>query len=198
MNMSEPIPTLGQKVTKLIAESPFKNPLNFHKEIKRICDEDAISISHLYNVVNDKKRVKDTILFQIATALGVGLFELRKGTTSEPPAEGPSQGVFHYNKSAILYKLYNGLPFNPQMIKIKGRGKTIEEREEITGFQCFIFVMVIRGEVNLVLKHKDGNTESKKLKLDDRHCFNSGDFYYFENKSKQFSKVLLIKFTKPI
>ena len=58
--------------------------------------------------------------------------------------------------------------------------------------------MVIRGEIDLVIKQRDGNTEYKKLKLDERHCFNSGDLHYFENKSKQFSKILLIRFTKPV
>ncbi len=197
--MKEKIPTLGEKIAKLIAESPFENPLKFHEEIERRCGKDAIKQRRLYFVINyrGKRQHKDTVLYQIASALGMEIHELIQGTTSEPPVEGPSQGVFPYNKSAILYNLYHGLPFKPQIIKMRGHGKTIEEREAIKGFQCFKFVVVTRGEVDLVIKHRDGNTECIKLKLDGRHCFNSGDLHYFENKSKQFSKILLIRFTKP-
>ncbi len=192
------IPTLGQKIAKLIAENPHKNPFNFYKAIVKRFGKDTISQRYLYNVINDRNKAKDTVLYQIASTLGMEIHELVQGTTSEPPVEGPSGGIFPYNKSAILYNLYHGLPFKPQMIKIRGRGKTVEEREEIPGFICFIFVMVIRGEIDLVTKHQDGNTECIKLKLDGRHCFNSGDLHYFENKSKQFSKILLIRFTKPV
>ena len=70
--MTETRPTLGQKITKLIVESPFKNPLNFHNEIVRRFGEDAMSQRHLYNVINDhSKRPKDIILSQIATTLKI-------------------------------------------------------------------------------------------------------------------------------
>ena len=131
------VPTLGQKVAKLITESPFKNPLNFHREIERKFGTDAISISHLYNVVNDKKRARDTVLYQIALSLGMEIYDLRKGTTSEPPDEGPSHGVYPYNKSAILYNLYHGLPFKPQMIKIKGKSKNARRTRRNTRFSVF-------------------------------------------------------------
>jgi hypothetical protein len=202
--MTETRPTLGQKLAKLIAESPFKNPLNFHKEIVRRFGEDAMSQRHLYNVINDySKRPKDIILHQIATALKIEFYELIKKTTSEPPAEGPSRGIFPYGPKsndhlAILRLLYHGLSFEPYMIKMKRHGRTIEENEIKDGLRCFRFVLVIRGTVELTIKHQDGNTECIKLKLDDCHCFNSEEPHYFENKSRQFSKILLIKFTKPI
>lgn len=205
INMDQAKPTLGQKISKLIAASPFQNPLNFHKEIEKRFGKSAIKQRRLYFVLNyqGKRKIKDEVIHQIASALKMKFYELIEGTTSEPPAEGPSQGFFPYgpksnDKLAILLELYHGLPFTPQMIKMKKHGKTIEESEVKPGLRCFRFVLVLRGAAELTIKHKNGNTESIKLKLDDCHCFNSEEPHYFENKSRQFSKILLIKFTKSI
>ena len=205
MSMNEKIPTLGEKIANLIAESPFKNPLNFHKEIERRCGKDAIKQRRLYFVINYRgnRKHKETVLYQIASALGMEIYELVEGTTSEPPAQGPSHGVFPYGaipntKAAILRNLYHGLSFKPQMIQIKGLGTTVEENEEIEGFQCFKFVVLIRGEVDLVIKHKDDETERIALKLNEGYNFDSGNLHYFENKSKQFSRIMIIGHRTPV
>lgn len=89
--MIESIPTLGEKISRLIKESQYKTPHAFHKAIIEMSGKDAIPLKSLYNVLNDQHVPKETTLFQIAAALDVGIFDLRKGTTSEPPAEGPSR-----------------------------------------------------------------------------------------------------------
>lgn len=265
--MIESIPTLGEKISRLIKESQYKTPHAFHKAIIEMSGKDAIPLKSLYNVLNDQHVPKETTLFQIAAALDVGIFDLRKGTTSEPPAEGPSQGVFPYNESATLYNLYYGLPFKIQMIELKGAdtitkkslskigpsgpsilnkliksnalesissravsikgsldeirdatkeiagtdfdkiwavlrgslsGRTDEEKEEIGGSSCFKVVVPTKGDINLVIKRHDGKSERIELKVNAAYKFNSGDFHYFENRSKQFSRILVLSYLVPI
>jgi len=195
---------LGQKVVQLIENSPFKSPLNFHKEIIRRYGNDAIKQRRLYWVINYRgnRRIKDEVISQIATALKLKFYELVSGTTSEPPAEGPSKAFFPYgpksnDNAAILYNLYHGLPFKPQRIKISGRASTIEENEVIKGFQCFKLAVLEKGLVELVIKHKNGETERVDLKSSEGFNFNSGEPHYFENKSKLTSKIFVISYLKP-
>ena len=265
---------LGQKIAKLIEESPFKNPLNFHKEIvRRFGDgtvtkakfseatsngdkilneliknkvvkditstevrvnpnldkkenlvrqiakndfdkvwgvlqqyrEAAIKQRRLYFVLNyrGERKHPDQVLHQIASALKIKFYELTDGTTSEPPAEGPSHAFFPYgpktkDHAASLYNLYQGLPFKPQRIKIMGRESTIEENEVINGFNCFKFIALERGQVDLIIKHKDGQTERIVLELDKGYNFNSGEPHYFENTSKQVSKIFVICYLRAL
>ena len=269
----EKIP-LGEKILKLIEESPFKNPLNFHREIVRrfgdgtipkkeiieacsngstilnelikakilkiISDTDvrassplekietpirkiakndfekiwpifqlhpdgAIKQRRLYFVITyrGKRKHKDEVLHQIASALRVKYYELTEGTTSEPPAEGPSHGFFPYgpksnDNSAFLCNLYQGLKaFKPQTVKILSRGSTIEENEVIEGKKCFKFVTLKKGNIDLVIKHRDGNVERITLIDDEGYKFDSGELHHFENKSKQVSKAFVVSYLEP-
>ena len=203
--MNESMPTLGQKIAKLIEESPFKNPLNFHKEIVRRFGDDAIKQRRLYFVINYRgnRKHKDEVLHQIAVSLKIKFHELAKGTTSEPPAEGPSHGTFPFGPKpndhvAELRNLYQGIPFKPQRIKIQALGRTIEENEIISGVKCFNFVSLERGEIDLVIKHQNGKMERIALKPDEGYNFNSEELHYFENKSRQFAKVFVIRYQKPV
>jgi len=267
--IKEKIP-LGEKIQRLIEESPFKNPLNFHREIVRrfgdgtipkkefleacpngsailndlikakivkvVSDSDvrvgpyleknetairkiakndfskiwqifllhpdgAIKQRRLYFVITyrGKRKHKDEVLHQIASALKIKFYELTNETTSEPPAEGPSHGFFPYgpktnDNGAFLCNLYQGLPFKPQTVKIMGRESTIEENEVIEGKKCFKFVTLIKGNVDLVIKHSDGNSERITLEQDEGYKFDSGELHHFENKSKQISKVFVVSY----
>jgi hypothetical protein len=265
--MNETRPTLGQKISKLIKESQYKTPHGFYKAIQEMSGKDAISEKSLYNVLGDQRVNKETTLFQIAAVLGMEIFELRKGTTSEPPTKGPSKGVFQYNESSTLYNLFYGLPFKVQMIEIKGAdtitkrhfskigsngtsilnklikndilenissravrikgnldetknkireiagndfdkvlailqgslsGRTIEENEEIEGSKCFRVAILAKGDANLIIKHRDGKTECIELRVHAAYHFDSGEFHYFENRSKQFARIVLLSYLEPI
>jgi hypothetical protein len=73
-------------------------------------------------------------------------------------------------------------------------GKTSEEKEILDGVKCFKVVVPTKGEVNLVLKHSDGRIERIELKLNTAFEFNSGETHYFENRSKQFSRILVLSY----
>ena len=161
-------------------------------------DSQVGGISKTINYRGNRKH-KDEVIHQIATALKIEFYELIKGTSSEPPPEGPSQGFFPYgpksnDNAAFLHNLYQGLPFRPQKIKIMGRQSTIEENEAKEGKNCYKFVTLERGQVDLVIKHRDGNTERITLVLDEGYKFDSGELHHFENKSKQISKVFVVSY----
>jgi hypothetical protein len=190
-------PTLGQNIKALIKESPYKNLLAFHRAIVAYAEGDAISYSSLHNVVNDTKRPEERTLYQIALVLKMKISDLRKGTTSEPLETGPSTGSFPYNESSVLYNLYSGLPFAPQLIKIKGLGATSEEKEFVSNSKSYKFFYICRGTVDLVLKHEDTGLDRREFRKGDVFCFDASILHYFENRKVQYAEILLVSFTKP-
>ena len=194
--MEEIKPTLGQNIRALIKKSPYKNLLTFHRAIVDYAEGDAISYSSLHNVVNDTKRPEERTLYQIALVLKMKISDLRKGTTSEPLETGPSTGFFPYNETSVLYNLYSGLPFAPQLVKIKGHGTTSEEKEFISNAKSYKFFYICRGTVDLVLKHEDTGLDRREFRKGDVFCFDASVLHYFENRKVQYAEILLVSFTK--
>ena len=195
--MEEIRPTLGKKISQLITKSSYKSLLAFHRAIQDYAGEDAISYSSLHNVVNDIKEPEERTLYQIALVLKMKISDLREGTTSEPPESGPSSGYYPYNETSILYNLYNNLPFQPQLIKIKGRGHTSEEKEFISDAKCFKLVYICRGIVQLVINRKDTGIDRRELKKGDVYCFDATDLHHFENRKVQYAEIHITVFSKP-
>ncbi len=189
-------PTLGQHIKDLIKKSPYKNLLAFHKAIVEYAEGDAISYSSLHNVVNDTKRPEERTLYQIALVLKMKISDLRKGTSSEPLETGPSSGYYPYNESSVLYNLYNNLPFLPQLIKIKGRGQTSEEKEFAPNAKSYKFFYICKGTVDLVLKHEDTGIDRREFRKGEVFCFDASTLHYFENRKPQYAEILLVSFTK--
>jgi hypothetical protein len=190
--------TVGQKIDAMIKERGFKSLHEFRQKIVEAAGEDAITYSSLWNAVNITKKPHVKTLEQIAYVLKTEISELLKGTTSEPPDQGPTEGFITYTtKTATLHNLYHGLPAKPQVIKIDAYGETSIEEDKIPGAkECIRFIYIIRGSVELVLNHKGRDPERRALNIEDTFCFDSTIPHYFKNANPQFAKIFVINYKK--
>jgi mannose-6-phosphate isomerase-like protein (cupin superfamily) len=194
--MEKNLPTLGQNIRALIKKSSYKNLLTFHKAIVAYAENDAISYSSLHNVVNDTKRPEEKTLYQIALVLKMKISDLRQGTTSAVLETGPSEGSYPYNETSVLYNLYNNLPFQPLLIRIKGHGQTSQEKEFAEDAQTFKFFYICKGVVDLVLQQEDSKTDRREFRKGDVFCFDAGVMHHFENTKAQYAEILIVSFKK--
>lgn len=190
--------TLNQKIEKLIAQSKYKNLRRFHKAIIEKAGEDAISYTSLRNAINRSTKPHEKTLFQIATILKLQIYDLIKGTNIEPPAIGPSSGYAQLNESSFLQNLYHGLPFKPQLLRVKGYGESTDEQKFFFDSKCFRFIYMIKGTVDLILKHKDREEERVELKKGDVFNFDSTIMHHFRNNNAGYAEILIMNFKQGI
>lgn len=186
--------TFNQRIESLISQSKYKNLRRFHKAIIEIAGEDAISYTSLRNAIHKSTKPHEKTLFQIATILKLQIYDLIKGTNIEPPAIGPSSGYAQLNETSFLQNLYRGLPFKPQLLRVKGYGESANEQKFFFDTKCFRFLYIIRGTVDLILKHKDREEERVELKKGDVFNFDSSILHYFKNNNAQYAEILITNF----
>jgi hypothetical protein len=186
--------TFNQRIKKLISQSKYKNLRRFHLAIVEKAGEDAISYTSLRNAIHQSKKPHEKTLFQIANILGIEIYDLIKGTNIEPSINGPASGYIQLNSTSILHNLYHGLPFKPQLLKVEGYGESIEEQNVFFDAKCFRFLYIIRGTIDLILKHKDREQERRELKKGDVFCFDASILHYFKNNNTQYAEILITNF----
>ena len=194
LSMDEAKPTLKQRIEVLISQAGYKNLRRFHKAIVGRAGDDAITYSSLHNAIHLTKKPHEKTLHQIASVLKVQIYDLIKGTTAEPPAVGPSSGYIQLNETSLLHNLYNGLPFSPQLLRVEGYGESIDEQNVFYDTKAYRFIYVIRGTVELILKHKDREIERRELKNGDVFCFDASILHNFKNNNAQYAEILINNF----
>ncbi len=196
--MVEKKPTLRQKIEELIAQSGYKNLRRFHKAIVELAGDDAITYSSLHNAVHLSTKPHQKTLHQIASVLKLEISDLIKGSTIEPTHFGPASGYIQLNDTSILQNLYHGLPFKPQLLRVDGYGESIDEQNVFFDTKCFRFIYVIRGTVDLVLKHKNREEERREFKKGDVFCFDSSILHHFRNNNAQYAEIIIANFKQSL
>lgn len=187
--------TFNQRIKKLIAQSKYKNLRRFHQAIIEQAGEDAISYTSLRNAIHQSKKPHEKTLLQIATILKLQIYDLIKGTNIEPSINGQASGYKQLNSTSTLYNLYHGLPFKPELLRVEGYGESIDEQNYFfDGSKPFRFIYVIKGTVDLILKHKDREQERRELKKGEVFCFDSSILHYFKNNNAQYAELLITNF----
>jgi len=187
--------TFNQRIKKLIAQSKYKNLRRFHQAIIEQAGEDAISYTSLRNAIHQSKKPHEKTLLQIATILKLQIYDLIKGTNIEPSINGQASGYKQLNSTSTLHNLYHGLPFKPELLRVEGYGESIDEQNYFfDGSKPFRFIYVIKGTVDLILKHKDREQERRELKKGEVFCFDSSILHYFKNNNAQYAELLITNF----
>jgi len=187
-------PTLKQKIEDLIAKSGYKNLRRFHKAIVEMAGDDAITYSSLHNAINLTTKPHIKTLYQIATVLKLQVGDLLKGTTEETPVVDPVSGYIQLNEKSSLHNLFHGLPIKPQLLRVEGYGESIDEKIAFFDIKGYRFIFVIRGTVELILKHKDREIERKELRKGDNFCFDASILHHFKNNNAQYAEILITNF----
>ena len=196
--MEKTRPTLKQRIKELIAKSGYKNLRRFHKAIVELAGDNAITYSSLHNTIHLTTKPHEKTLHQIASVLKLQIYDLIKGTTTEPPNVGPASGYIQLNETSSLHNLYHGLPFKPQLLRVDGYGESVDEQDRFFDTKCFKFIYVIRGTVELILKDKNREVERRELKKGDVFCFDSSILHNFKNNKVQYAEILITNFKQGI
>ena len=190
--------TINARIHKLIKQKGYKSLLKFHEAIVKQAGKDAISHTSLRNLLTNKSTVNphEKTLSQIATILKIHVYDLIKGTNIEPASTGESSGYIQLNDTATLYNFFTDLSIQPQLLKVEQFGESPLDGDKFffDGSKPFRFIYVVKGSVDLILKHKDKEQERKELKKGDAECFSLSIPHYFKNNNPQYAEILITNF----
>jgi hypothetical protein len=179
-----------EKIRLLLEERKLKlKPL--HRKIEDLFGEQAIAYLTLYRTVHGLTKVRESSLFQIATALGLTPLEIKKGTTEDIEIDR-----YQYSKNAYYDVLNKDLEFLPIKLVLLPGAKSLTEQDppELGNFIKWVYPQI--GEVSCVVTTEDGTERHTLKKTDQPFWFKSTYPHYFENNTKRKSTCLIIQLPK--
>jgi len=180
-----------KKIKLLLAEKGWKLT-TLQKEIDGLFEENAIQYRTLLRTIHGETKLRESTLFQIASALGTTPEYVRKDTDEEEKFIH-----FCYNKRAYLKVEVNNLDFLTAKLILLPFAKTeiLQDPAEKGTFAKWLYGL--QGETTCIIMAKNG-MEHHKIGKNESFSFKSSDAHYFENTSEKKSVCLLIQNPKYI
>lgn len=180
-----------EKIKLLLKESSWKLT-DLHKKILELFEDNAITYLTLLRTIHGETKLRESTLFQIATALGKTPEDIRKDTEEEEKFTR-----YGYNKKAYLEIESTKLNFLTARLVLLPGAKTETEQDpaERGGFVKWIYGL--RGETTCIVTTEDGE-QRHIIRKDESFSFHSTYPHYFENHTAQKAVCLLIQNPKYI
>lgn len=179
-----------EKIGLLLKERKLKlKPL--HRKIEDLFGGQAIAYLTLYRTVNGVTKVRESSLFQIATALGLTPQEIKKGTVEDIEIDR-----YQYSKHAYYDVLSKELEFLPIKLVLFPGAKTLTEQDPIESGNFIKWVYPQQGEITCVITTEKGIEKYGIKKTSKPFWFKSIYPHYFENSTSRKSSCLIIQIPK--
>ncbi len=176
---------IEDKIKTLLEEKGWKLT-TLNKKIEELFEEHAIDYRTLLRTIHSQTKLRESTLFQIATALGIAPEEIRKGTEEETKLTR-----FDYNNKAYLETESNNLDFLVGRLVLLPQAKT-ETLQDPEGKGKFIkYLFGLQGESTCVVTTEKG-VSKHKIRKNQTFFFQSTCPHHFENSADQKAVCLLI------
>lgn len=181
---------IHEKIGLLIEENKL-NLTSLHKKVKELFGEEAITYLTLYRTVHGLTKVRESSLFQIASALNMAPVEIKKGTDEEIEVDR-----YEYSKNAYFDVLTKDVDFLPIQLVLSPGAKTLTEQDPAEKGNFIKWVYPQKGEITCVIT-TEGGIERRVLQKNSKpFWFKSTYPHYFENTSKRKATCLVIQTPK--
>jgi transcriptional regulator with XRE-family HTH domain len=177
---------------KLILEQKGWNLSEFHRYIKELFEDEAITYLTLYRTINGLTHLRESTLFQIACSLGTTPEELKKDTEEQ---EKFSRYV--YNKKAYLEVINSQLDFLTAKLVLLPGAKTQTEQDPIEKGNFIKWLYGLQGETTCIVVTESG-VQRHTINKNESLSFKSTNPHYFENNTTRKAVCLLIQHPKYI
>ena len=181
---------IHEKIKVLLKEKGWKVK-TLHREIVDLFEDNAIVYLTLGRIIRGQTklhdRLRESTLFQIATALGTTPLEIRKDTEEEEKFI-----LLEYNKKAWLKIDNNNLEFLTGRLFLLPGARTEKEQDPIERGNFVKYIYGLHGEVTCVVT-RDNREEKHHIKKNESFFFSSTHPHYFENNAGQKATCLLIQ-----
>jgi hypothetical protein len=181
---------IHEKIRLLIEENKL-NLTSLHKKVKELFGDEAITYLTLYRTVHGLTKIRESSLFQIASALGMAPVEIKKGTDEEIEVDR-----YEYSKNAYFDVLTKDVDFLPIQLVLNPGAKTLTEQDPIEKGNFIKWVYPQRGEITCVITTENGIERHELQKTSKPFWFKSTCPHYFENTSNRKSTCLIIQTPK--
>jgi len=182
---------LHEKI-KLIIEKEGWNLSALHRKIVELFEDHPIAYLTLYRTVNGQTHVRESTLFQIASALGMSPEDIRKDTDEE--AKFIRYG---YNKKAYLEIETGSLDFLTARLVLLAGAKTETEQDPVEKGNFVKWLYGLQGETTCVVTTENG-AEKHIVGKNESFAFKSTNPHYFENNTGKKAACLLVQNPKYI
>ena len=182
---------IHEKIKLLLKEKGWKLK-DLNKEIADLFEENAITYLTLLRTVHGKTKLRESTLFQIASALGQTPTDIRKDTDEEKKFTH-----YGYNKKAYLEIESSNLDFLTARLVLLPGAKTEIEQDPAERGNFLKWFYGLQGETTCVVM-TDNSHEKHIIRKNESFYFRSTHPHYFENNTDQKSVCLLIQNPKYI
>ena len=182
---------ISEKIKLLLKEKTWKLK-DLHRKILDLFEDNSITYLTLLRTVHGQTKVRESTLFQIATALEKTPDEIRKDTDEEEKF-----ARYGYNKKAYLEIESTSLSFLTAKLVLLPGAKTETEQDPVEMGNFVKWIYGLQGEVACVVTTKNGE-EKHQIKRNESFYFNSTHPHYFENSTNKKAVAILIQNPKYI
>lgn len=182
---------INEKIKSLLKNNSWKLT-DLHKEIEKIFESNSITYLTLLRTIHGKTKLRESTLFQIATALGKTPEDIRKDTDEE-------EKLTHYSYNKKAYLEIESTPLNfltARLILLPG-AKTEPEQDPSEKGPFIKWLYGLQGETTCIVLTEKGE-ERHRIKKNESFYFLSTYPHYFENPTTQKAVCLIIQNPKYI
>lgn len=172
---------------KLMLKEKGLNLKALHREIVNLFEENAITYLTLLRTIHGQTKLRESSLFQIASALGEKTEDIRKDTDEEEKFTR-----FGYNKKAYLEIESNTLNFLTSRLVLLAGGKTETEQDPSEKGDFVKWLYGLQGELTCAVVKK-GIPEKHIVRKNESFYFLSTNPHHFENPTNKKAVCLLIQ-----
>ncbi len=180
-----------EKIKVVLKEKGWKLK-DLHREITDLFEENAVTYLTLLRTVHGETQLRESTLFQIASALSQTPTDLRKDTDEEE-----KYTHYGYNKKAYLEIESSNLDFLTARLVLLPGAKTEIEQDPTERGNFVKWLYGLQGETTCVVTTEDG-LQKHIIGKNESFYFHSTHPHYFENHTDQKSVCLLIQNPKYI
>ncbi|NLE64968.1 MAG: hypothetical protein GX606_03515 [Elusimicrobia bacterium] len=163
-----------------------------HRRIASLFEDQAIAYMTLYRTVTGKTVLRESTLYQIASALDLRPDELKAGTD-----RADIRSIYRHNEKAFLEMREERMPFLAGRLVLLPGGRTQEEQDPEGKGVFTKWVYLLQGRVFCVIRYPDGEKETF-LRRNDSLAFDSTRPHFFENRSERKASLIVVQSPKYI
>ena len=182
---------INEKIKLLLKEKTWKLK-DLHRKILELFEDNSITYLTLLRTIHGQTKLRESTLFQIATALEKTPDEIRKDTDEEEKF-----ARYGYNKKAYLEIESTPLSFLTAKLVLLPGAKTETERDPLEMGNFVKWIYGLQGEVVCAVTTEKGE-EKHNIKKNESFYFNSTQPHYFQNNTNKKAVALLIQNPKYI
>ena len=182
---------LNDKIHTLLKEKGWKLK-NLHRSILELFEDNSITYLTLLRTIHGQTKLRESTLFQIATALEKTPEDIRKDTDEEEKFIR-----YSYNKKAYLEIESSNLDFLTARLILLPQAKTETEQDPEEKGKFIKWIYGLQGVLTCVVATAEGQ-EIHHVAKNESFSFNSSHPHHFENTTNKKAVGLLIQNPKYI